>query len=676
MPVVPEEHPPTTPVVPEEHTPTIPVMPEDQEPAQMQDALPEARRGRRRRGRRRGRRHLIPGAAPATGRIVAAARRLGIARLRPEQERIIADALGGRDVLGVLPTGFGKSACYQVPSMVLAKPTVLVSPLLALLQDQHAKLLARGIASVRLDGTVRGPARREALARIAAGGPVLVMTTPETLGSPELAEALAGSGLALAAVDEAHCVSEWGHDFRPAYLRIGEQLKKLGSPPTLALTATATTKVREDISRFLALREPDIVASSPHRSNLAFQVLSATGDQRSRALARFAYRLQRPGIIYCATTREVDTVYAGLCALGVPAHHYHGKMTGKERTAEQELYMKAGRRTVMVATSAFGLGIDKPDIRYIIHHQAPASLEQYVQEAGRAGRDGRRADCILLYDPEDRSIHEALLSKSRVRPDQLYKVGAALAAWAGEERAPSVAALALSASLGPRATQALLAILEEVGLIRLQDGDVEVLVPSDKIEEEARSLSGRFATQRTQDSRRLDTVAEYTSSPECRAVFLRKYFGEDGGAPCRICDVCRGVTARAPQVIQPLQRRRRMRLPRGLARAAAARARQLHRRGRPSAPPSAATASVPTTLADAPPDAVDTPVAPLSGAPVPLSAADGTALDAGGPATAATPPTADAAPEAPRRGRRRRRRRRRRRAAGTAAAASAPSQQE
>jgi len=676
MPVVPEEHPPTTPVVPEEHTPTIPVMPEDQEPVQMQDALPEARRGRRRRGRRRGRRHLIPGAAPATGRIVAAARRLGIARLRPEQERIIADALGGRDVLGVLPTGFGKSACYQVPSMVLAKPTVLVSPLLALLQDQHAKLLARGIASVRLDGTVRGPARREALARIAAGGPVLVMTTPETLGSPELAEALAGSGLALAAVDEAHCVSEWGHDFRPAYLRIGEQLKKLGSPPTLALTATATTKVREDIGRFLALREPDIVASSPHRSNLAFQVLSATGDQRSRALARFAYRLQRPGIIYCATTREVDTVYAGLCALGVPAHHYHGKMTGKERTAEQELYMKAGRRTVMVATSAFGLGIDKPDIRYIIHHQAPASLEQYVQEAGRAGRDGRRADCILLYDPEDRSIHEALLSKSRVRPDQLYKVGAALAAWAGEERAPSVAALALSASLGPRATQALLAILEEVGLIRLQDGDVEVLVPSDKIEEEARSLSGRFATQRTQDSRRLDTVAEYTSSPECRAVFLRKYFGEDGGAPCRICDVCRGVTARAPQVIQPLQRRRRMRLPRGLARAAAARARQLHRRGRPSAPPSAATASVPTTLADAPPDAVDTPVAPLSGAPVPLSAADGTALDAGGPATAATQPTADAAPEAPRRGRRRRRRRRRRRAAGTAAAASAPSQQE
>jgi ATP-dependent DNA helicase RecQ len=579
----------------------------------------EERRGRRRRGRRRrGRRQPGGGGGSVVGgRIVAAARRLGIARLRPEQERIIADALERRDVLGVLPTGFGKSACYQIPSMVLPRPTVLVSPLLALLQDQQAKLVARGIATVRLDGTVRGPARREALARIAAGGPVLVMTTPETLGAPELAEALGGNGLALAAVDEAHCVSEWGHDFRPAYLRIGEELKKLGSPPLLALTATATAKVREDIVRFLALREPDVVASSPHRSNLAFQVFTAIGDQRSRALARYAYRLHRPGIIYCATTREVDTVYAGLCALGVPAHRYHGKMTGTERNAEQQLYMKPGRRTVMVATSAFGLGIDKPDIRYIIHQQSPASLEQYVQEAGRAGRDGRRAECILLYDPEDRSIHEALLAKSRVRPDQLYKVGAALAAWAGEERTPSAAALSLSAGLGPRATQALLAILEEAGLIAMEDGSIEVLVPSDQIEAEARSLAGRFATQRTQDSRRLDTVAEYARSNECRAVYLRKYFGEDGGSPCGICDVCRGVTARTPQIIEPLQRRRRrMHLPPGMAARVAAlrggRRRGARRRGdaRASAPAAAPAAAPPAAFTS--PEPRD-PNAPLPG---------------------------------------------------------------
>ncbi|HEY2387672.1 MAG TPA: RecQ family ATP-dependent DNA helicase [Candidatus Binatia bacterium] len=641
----------------------MPVVP-DEPSASVSDVATEESRtaepkgGRRRRGRRRrGRRHGgAPGHSQVPGRVIAAARRLGFTRLRPEQERIIADALAGRDVVGVLPTGFGKSACYQIPSMILPRPTVVVSPLLALLQDQQAKLVDRGIACVRLDGTVRGPARREALARIATGGSVLVMTTPETLGSQDLKTALAGGGLALAAVDEAHCVSEWGHDFRPAYLRIGEELKHLGSPPTLALTATATPKVREDITRFLALRDPDVVASSPHRSNLAFQVIQATGDQRSRALARFAYRLQRPGIIYCATTREVDTVYAGLIALGVPAHHYHGKMTGSERNAEQELYMKAGRRTVMVATSAFGLGIDKPDIRFIIHHQAPAALEQYLQEAGRAGRDGRRADCILLFDPEDRDIHEALLAKSRVRPDQLYKVGAALAAWKGEDRAPSTSALALSASLGPRATQALLAILEEAGLIRMDGTDVEVLVPGDKIEEEARALAGRFATQRTQDSRRLDSVAEYAHVSECRSVFLRRYFGEESASPCRICDVCRGVTARPAQIIQPLQRKRRMRLPRNLARAVAARGRQQRRSGRLRA-------------AQTPQPASDGAPAPTQ-APVALEAPQAE-LAAGATAIAARP---DGAPSAhvadgQRPGRARRRRRRRRRRGGASAAA-------
>ena len=513
-----------------------------------------ARRRRRRRGR--GGAFTGPAVAPADA-VTAAARRLGIARLYPEQQRIVADALVGRDVLAVLPTGFGKSACYQVPSMVLPKPAVLISPLVALLHDQHEKLLQRHIACVRLDGTVRGKARREALARIAAGGPVLVMTTPETLGSAEALEALGASGVAVAAIDEAHCISEWGHDFRPAYLRLGEHLRQLGRPPIMALTATATAKVRADITRFLNLNDPDVVSSSPHRSNLAFQVLACEGDARSRALVRFTWRLRRPGIIYCATTREVDSVYAALRTLGVPAHRYHGRMTAKERNAEQDLYMKPGRRTVMVATSAFGLGIDKPDIRYIIHHQVPASLEQYVQEAGRAGRDGRKADCILLYDARDREIHEMLLGKSRVRPDQLYKLGTALAAWAGEERTPTIEALALSAGLGTRTTSALLAILEEAELVRTHDGTIEVTVHNGSIETDARKLAGQFETLRTQDGRRLDKMAEYALSTECRAVCLRRYFGEEDGAPCRLCDVCRGLSGRAPSFWEPIMRRRR-----------------------------------------------------------------------------------------------------------------------
>jgi ATP-dependent DNA helicase RecQ len=519
------------------------------------------RRRRRRRGRG-GRRH--PQGGRPTDQVIAAAERLGLRRLYPEQQQVVASVLTGRDVLVVLPTGFGKSACYQIPSMVLPKPVVVMSPLVALLQDQYEKMLALEVPCVRLDGTVRGKARREVLERITAGGSLLVMTTPETFGSSELTEALTTAGVSLAAVDEAHCISEWGHDFRPAYLRLGEQIRRLGRPPIMALTATATERVREDILRFLALDQPEVVAASPHRSNLAFEALECCGDARLRALVRLVRRLRRPGIVYCATTREVDTLYLGLRRFGIPAHHYHGKMASGERAREQEWYMKHGRRTVMLATSAFGLGIDKPDIRYIIHYQSPASLEQYVQEAGRAGRDGRRADCILLHDPEDRNVHEALLAQSRVRPDQLAKLGKALAAWAGEHRTPTTEALALSAGLGPRITSSLLAVLEEVNLVHCENGTVDLVVPGERIEEDASQLAVRFANLRTQDGRRLDSVAEYARSRDCRAVYLRRYFGEDEGKPCGICDVCRGRLQRpstfwAPLTPPPRKRRQRRR---------------------------------------------------------------------------------------------------------------------
>ena len=502
----------------------------------------------------------------------AAALRLGIHRLYPEQERAVTASLAARDVLVVLPTGFGKSACYQVPSMVLGRPVVLVSPLLALLRDQHEKLLARGIPVERLDGTIRGVARRDALKRIAAGGSVLVMTTPETLAGDELGEALQTAGISLAAVDEAHCISEWGHDFRPAYLRLGERLRGLGAPPLLALTATATQSVRDDIVRYLGMRDPEVVAGSPHRANLAFEVMEIAGANRLRALARFVKRLRRPGIIYCATTKAVDDLYGALRLLHIPAHHYHGRMAAKERNAEQELYMRHGRRTVMVATSAFGLGIDKPDIRYIIHYQAPASLEQYVQEAGRAGRDGRRANCILLYDPKDREIHDARLQTSRVRPDQLYRLAAALKAYAGEARTPSYEALSLAAQLGDRQTKALLAVLEEAGLVALDADTIRITVPAEEFEQEARSLAGRFVTLRTQDGRRLDRIAEYAHATECRGIFLRRYFGEDAGEPCGLCDICRGAPQRPSTFWEPIarpqpkpgkRRRRRRRRRRG-----------------------------------------------------------------------------------------------------------------
>lgn len=535
-----------------------------------------AEQRRRRRSRRRRTKRAGRDSSPAPVR--DAARRLGIRQLHPEQEEVLREVLGGRDVLVVLPTGYGKSACYQIPSMLLERPVVLVSPLLALLRDQEEKLRSRDIPCVRLDGTVRGPTRRRELARIAEGGPLLLMTTPETLASPDAVEALGASGVSLAAVDEAHCVSEWGHDFRPAYLRLGEHLRALGNPPVVALTATATEAVRRDILRALGMRDPHVVATPPHRANLAFEVICCGGDARLRALVRLVRRLRRPGIIYCTTTADVDQVYAILARFGIPVHRYHGRMKASERNEEQELYMRPGRRTVMVATSAFGLGIDKPDIRYVLHHGSPASLEQYVQEAGRAGRDGRRAHGILLHDDADRTVHEALLARSRVRPEQLYQLGKALTAWADAERRPGLEALALSAELGTRTASALLAVLEEAELVRWSSKELEVLVPD--IERQARELAGRFANLRTQDSRRLDRVAEYAAARECRAVFLRRYFGEEDGEACGLCDVCEERRRRPTSFFEPLATPSAARQRRGARGRRPARGRRSGSRGR------------------------------------------------------------------------------------------------
>ena len=483
----------------------------------------------------------------------AAGRRIGISQLRPEQEQVVEETMAGRDVVMVLPTGFGKSACYQIPALLLEKPVLMISPLKALLKDQEQKFVERDLPVVRLDGGVRGRNRAKALARIEQGGPLLVMTTPETLATADTTEALSKSGVSMVAIDEAHCLSEWGHDFRPAYLRLGTRLRALGSPPMLALTATATERVQSAIVRSLRMRDPQVVASSPHRSNLAFEVLPCEGGVRARVMMRLARRLRRPGIVYSSTRREVDMVYALFRRFGIPCHRYHGGMLASERNTEQERFMRRGHRTVMVATNAFGLGIDKPDIRYILHYQSPASLEQYVQEAGRGGRDGAKANCILLPDPADRAIHEALLARSRLRPEQLYRMGSALAAWSGEDKIPSLEALALSAEVGPRVGAALVAKFEEAGLVCWDDDkEIHFTDPDVDFEARTRALAGQFETLRTQDGRRLDALTSYVRTDRCRAVFLSEYFGEDMDEPCGLCDICRGSPTRPESFFAPI----------------------------------------------------------------------------------------------------------------------------
>jgi ATP-dependent DNA helicase RecQ len=495
-----------------------------------------ARRGRR--GRRGGRGRRPADALERARRL--ARERLGVARLRPAQEHALRALIAGQDTFAVLPTGYGKSLLYQTPALMLERPTVVVSPLIALMADQEQAMKRRGLPVVRLDSSLRVGERRSALERLARGGTLIVLTTPETLESVHTGEHIAAARPALLCVDEAHCISEWGHDFRPAYLRLGQQRERLGGPQVLALTATATPRVRDDVVARLDMRDPTLVIAPPHRENLRFAAQVVQGGAKLMAAGGLLRRLQRPGIVYCATTVEVDRVYGALERAGIPVDRYHGKMRRADREAAQERYMRPKKRKVMVATSAFGMGIDKPNIRYVLHYQVPSSLEQYVQEAGRGGRDGRPCACVLLLDPADVDVQRHLLAQSRPRPDQLRRAARALKAWGGEGRAVNAADLAHSAEVPLNAARSLCARLEELALVeQTADKEWSITVPLDAFEAGAEDLARRLDIERLADERRLDVVREYAATRDCRSVFLRRYFGEENPPRCGVCDRCR-----------------------------------------------------------------------------------------------------------------------------------------
>src|SRR5882762_361037 len=357
--------------------------------------------------------------------IELAKRRFGISAFRPGQALAIRNVLAGIDTLAIMPTGAGKSLCYQLPALELDGVTLVVSPLIALMKDQSDKLAELDIEVLRLDSTLSPRDEQAALSRLSENRPCIAYVTPERLGEPRFRERLASVRVALFVVDEAHCISQWGHDFRPAYLGLGEAVRALGKPPVLALTATAPPKVKDDILHQLQLDPADasVIDIGLNRPNLRYHVIKASSERKKQALLlRLIEKQAGCGIIYAATVKTVDALADFLWSQGVECGRYHGRMRAKDRERVQSAFMEQGEPRLMVATNAFGLGVDKQDLRFVIHYNFPGSLESYYQEAGRAGRDGASADCVLLYQPEDKRIQSFFLGGRYPTPEQTRAV--------------------------------------------------------------------------------------------------------------------------------------------------------------------------------------------------------------------------------------------------------------
>ena len=330
---------------------------------------------------------------------------------RPGQEGLIDALMDGQDVLGVMPTGAGKSMCYQIPALMLPGITLVVSPLISLMKDQVMTLCQAGIPAAYLNSSLSFPQYCEALRRACRGAYKIIYVAPERLATEGFLHFAAGADISLVAVDEAHCVSQWGQDFRPSYLQIADFVEGLPRRPVLAaFTATATREVRADIVRLLRLREPRTVVTGFDRENLFFDVERPEKKPR-RLLELLRERRGRSGIVYCATRANVERVCQTLCDNGFSATRYHAGLDDQERQRNQEDF-SYDRKSIMVATNAFGMGIDKSNVSFVIHYNMPKNLESYYQEAGRAGRDGSPADCILLFSPGDVRTAEFLIDNS------------------------------------------------------------------------------------------------------------------------------------------------------------------------------------------------------------------------------------------------------------------------
>jgi ATP-dependent DNA helicase RecQ len=478
----------------------------------------------------------------------------GIEELRPGQKEIIEAVMNGGNALGVMPTGAGKSLCYQLPALFLPKATIVVTPLLSLMHDQTHKLEEAGVEATHLDSTLTSREEKQAVKDVKNGQNALVYVTPERLENPEYLEVLKKGGVSLLVVDEAHCVSQWGHDFRPAYLAIRKAIEAFGHPPVLALTATATPAVEKDILEQLNLKKIKICHTGVDRKNLIFEVFrTVNAEMKFQRLTHLIHENPGTGIIYVSTVKLANELHAQLLKAGIIAGKYHGKMRMKERDMVQEDFM-ANRYRVIVATKAFGLGIDKPDVRFVIHYTFPDSVESYYQEAGRAGRDGKRAVAALLYRLEDKRVHSFFLGgkyPNRSDAAQLYSTLIKLTEVGA--KATTLAAVMESSGIVKRKVQVLIAYLEKEKIIQNKKG-----ISLKKVfttGEELDKFLNHYEERLGQDKTRIQDIMKYGQTTECRATYFRDYFGEKHGDICQKCDNCRGKFLNPEPVTDPVERR-------------------------------------------------------------------------------------------------------------------------